>query len=147
MILHSHRDKTQSPRIYKLWPSVNTVPASVKFSLDIRAPTDDAVKVVEAEIKDSFALVASGTDVGNLNNGRTLGKPCTINVRTDGFSEAANFREDCIHCVSDSAASLFGSEYSKLTKSMVSGAGRDSLFTSIVCPTGMRDGISHSPTE
>ena len=84
MTLHSHRVATKlralaSAKIVTLTPaSVNTVPASVKFSLDIRAPMDDTVKVVEAEIKDSFALIASGTDVGNLNNGCcTLGRPCS----------------------------------------------------------------------
>lgn len=158
MVLHSHRAATKlgalaSTGIVTLNPgSVNTIPSNVKFSLDIRAPTDDTVKAVEAEIKDSFALIASGVDVGNLNNGCTPSRPCTVNIRTDSVSEATGFHEDCIHCVSDSAASLFGSEFSKLTKTMVSGAGHDSVFTSKVCPTGMifvpcKDGVSHNPTE
>ena len=158
MILHSHRVATKlqaltSTGIVTLTPgSVNTVPGSVTFSLDIRALTDDTVKAVEAEIKDSFALIASGTDVGGLNNGCTPSRPCIVKIRTVSVSEAASFHEDCIHCVSDSAASLFGSKFSKLTKAMVSGAGHDSIFTNKVCPTGMifvpcRGGVSHNPTE
>ena len=158
MILQSHRVATKlgaltSTAIVTLTPgSVNTVPGSVKFSLDIRARTDDIVEAVEAEIKDSFALIASGTDVGDLNKGCTPSRPCTVKIRTESISEAAIFHEDCIQCVSDSAASLFGSDFLKLTKEMISGAGHDSVFTSKVCPTGMifvpcKDGVSHNPTE
>jgi len=158
MILHSNRVATKfnalaSTGILTLTPgSTNTVPGSVKFSLDIRAPADATVEAVEAEIKDSFALIASGAYVGDLDDGCTPGRPCTVNIKTDSVSEAVSFHEDCIRCISDSAASLFGSETPKLTKAMVSGAGHDSVFTSNICPTGMifvpcRDGVSHNPAE
>lgn len=158
MILHSHRTATKlkalaSTGILTLTPgSTNTVPGSVKFSLDIRAPADETVQAVEDEIKDSFALIASGTDVGALNQGGTPGRPCTVNIRTDSVSPAVKFHEDCIRCVSDSAASMFGSDTPNLTKPMTSGAGHDSVFASKVCPTSMifipcRDGVSHNPAE
>lgn len=158
MILYSHRAATKlkalaSTGILTLTPgSTNTVPGSVKFSLDIRAPSDETVQAMEDEIKDAFALIASGTDVGGLDQGGTQGRPCTVNIRTDSVSEAAKFHNDCIQCVSDSAASMFESETASLTKPMTSGAGHDSVYTSKVCPTSMifvpsKDGVSHNPAE
>jgi len=158
MILHSHRAATKmkalaSTGILTLTPgSTNTVPGSVKFSLDIRAPADETVQAMEDEIKDSFALIASGADVGGLNQDGTQGKPCKVKFQTDSVSEATLFHEDCIRCVSDSAASIFGPEALDLTKPMTSGAGHDSVFASKICPTSMifipcRDGVSHNPAE
>ena len=158
MILHSHRAATKmkalaSTGILTLTPgSTNTVPGSVRFSLDIRAPADETVQAMEEEIKDSFALIASGADIGGLNQGGTQGQPCTVKIQTDSVSEAVLFHEDCINCVSDSAASVFGSNAPSLTKPMASGAGHDSVFASKICPTSMifipcRDGVSHNPAE
>jgi acetylornithine deacetylase/succinyl-diaminopimelate desuccinylase-like protein len=107
---------------------------------------------MEAELKKSFQNIASGNDIDSLNNGGTPSKPCTLSIREDSISAAANFNSDCIQCVSESAASFFGSDSSSLTKEMVSGAGHDSVQTSYICPTTMifipcKDGVSHNPKE
>ncbi|KAK5158172.1 hypothetical protein LTR04_005243 [Oleoguttula sp. CCFEE 6159] len=158
MILHSHRAATAagalaSTGILTLRPgSTNTVPGSVRFSLDIRASKDSTVEAVEADCKAAFARIAAGEDVGDLNAGGTPGRPCTVAWTTDSVSPAINFHADCIRCVTDAAGDLFGSEVGALTKEMVSGAGHDSVYTSKRVPTTMlfvpcRDGVSHNPRE
>lgn len=158
MILHSHRAATSasalaSTGILTLKPgSTNTVPGTVRFSLDIRASKDSTLDDLEAELERSFAAIASGEDVGGLNQGTTPGRSCTVAWRTDSVSSAINFHNDCIKCVTDAAGAAFGDDAEKLTKSMVSGAGHDSVYTSKRVPTSMifvpsKDGVSHNPVE
>jgi hydantoinase/carbamoylase family amidase len=158
MILHSHRTATRlgalaSTGIISAEPgSTNTIPGTVRFSLDIRAPADITVDALEVELKTSFAAIARGDDVGGLNTDGTPSKSCTVSFRADSVSPAVDFHPDCIQCVSDSARALFGSGFDSLAKEMRSGAGHDSVQTSYVCPSSMifvpcRDGISHNPTE
>jgi hydantoinase/carbamoylase family amidase len=158
MILHSHRIASQfgalaSTGILTLKPgSTNTVPGSVRFSLDVRAPEDSTVAAVEDDIMKSFAAIAEGEDIGGLNANCTPGKPCTVTIKTDSVSPAVKFHEDCISCITDAADGVFGNESTRLTKKMTSGAGHDSVYTSYICPTSMifvpcRDGVSHNPAE
>lgn len=158
MILHSHRAATSaaalaSTGILTLAPgSTNTVPGTVRFSLDIRASKDSTLDKLESDLHAAFDAIAAGDDVGGLNDGTTRGKPCTVSWRTDSVSPAVNFHDDCIKCVTDAAGALFGGEAEKLTKTMVSGAGHDSVYTSKRVPTSMvfvpcRDGVSHNPAE
>lgn len=158
MLLHSHRVATKhnayvSTGILNLEPgSTNTVPGIVRFSLDIRSPQDSVVEAVEQELRTSFAAIASGEEVFNLNEGCTPGRPCTVTFKPDIATAAIHFHPDCISCVRDSAADLFGADADKLTKDLVSGAGHDSCYTSMRCPTSMifvpsRDGLSHNPRE
>ncbi|KAJ9665588.1 hypothetical protein H2201_004279 [Coniosporium apollinis] len=158
MILQSHRAATRmkalaSTGILTLRPgSTNTVPGTVRFSLDIRAAKDETVEGLEKQLKRDFAAIAAGEDVGNLNEGGTPGKPCEVEWRTDSVSEAIGFHEDCISCVTESARGIFGDKAEDLTKSMISGAGHDSVYTSKRVPTSMifvpsKDGVSHNPVE
>ncbi|KAK3681662.1 hypothetical protein B0T22DRAFT_472622 [Podospora appendiculata] len=122
--------------------SVNTIPSSVKFSLDIRAPQDSTVDAMEAEMKREFARIAS-KDVTNALE-------LAVNWQTDSVSPAVHFHKDCIAAVQDTAASVLGSM--SLSREMVSAAGHDSLYTSRRCPTSMifvpsRNGVSHHPEE
>ena len=122
--------------------SVNTIPGHVRFSLDVRAPTDSTVEAVEERLRLDFASIASGADVGGL--------PLSLEWTTDTVSPATHFHEDCIQCVQGSAESVLGSK--DLIRDMVSGAGHDSVYASTRCPTSMifvpcKNGISHNPEE
>ncbi|KAF2141369.1 uncharacterized protein K452DRAFT_351491 [Aplosporella prunicola CBS 121167] len=169
LILHSHRLATAhsalaSTGILTLTPgSTNTVPNHVRFSLDIRSPSDDTLDALEAALKADFAAIAEGRptplrkgvkgvkeglgSVLDVNDGCTKGKPCDVTWRTDSVSPAIRFHEDTIQCVRDAAAAA-----GLATRDLTSGAGHDSVYTSRRCPTSMifipcREGISHNPTE
>lgn len=183
MMLHAHRTATAysalaSTGILTLTPgSTNTIPGSVRFSLDVRAAKDSTVAAVEAHLRDAFDSIACGRPVESIELkgteydytlGTTIGHPrgCEVKWTEDSYSPAIDFDGDCIQCVRDSAAALFSgdvkkgegkesgasSDYDRLTKEMVSGAGHDSVHTSKRCPTSMifvpcKDGVSHNPEE
>jgi hydantoinase/carbamoylase family amidase len=158
MIVHSHKVATRlgalaSTGILTLKPgSTNTIPGSVKFSLDIRAPHDKIVEAAERDIRDSFAAIAAGNDIGGLNEGTTAGLPCRVKISVDSDSPAVHFNEECIDCVKDAVKGIYGTASGQLSKEMTSGAGHDSVNTSYVAPTTMifvpcKDGVSHNPKE
>lgn len=158
MILHSHRLATKhsclaSTGILTLQPgSTNTVPGTVRFSLDIRTGDDARLMRMEEELKTDFTRIAKGEDVGRLNEGGTPGRGCTVEWRLDAPSAAILFDEDCIRCVEESARGLFGTEADRLMQRMTSGAGHDSVFVKKRAPSSMifvpcRDGVSHNPAE
>ncbi|KAI9820633.1 MAG: hypothetical protein M1827_005002 [Pycnora praestabilis] len=162
LILHSHNLATKhgclaSTGILNLSPgSTNTVPGTVVFSLDIRCPEDETLRVCEEEMKRDFERITAGEDVAGLMQGGTKGKPCTVSWRLDMDSPATNFDNDCIRCVEDTAHALLGDaktqEGEEMVLRMTSGAGHDSVYTSRWAPTSMifvpcRDGVSHNPAE
>ena len=158
MILHSHRLATKhsslaSTGILNLTPgSTNTVPGTVRFSLDIRTGEDDRLMRLEEELRADFNKIARNEAVDDLNECGTIGKGCTVEWTLDAPSEAIKFDRDCIACVADSAKDLLGGEHGNLTQAMISGAGHDSVFTSHRVPTSMifvpcKDGVSHNPAE
>lgn len=129
--------------------SVNTVPGLVSFSLDIRGPETDMVQVVEAELKKEFDAIAA-------EEGKGIGKPCRVEWSLDFDSPTIKFHESCIDCVQQSAGAVVTNAHVPETKSLVrtimSGAGHDSVFTSKRVPTSMifvpcKDGLSHHPEE
>lgn len=160
MILYSHRAATAkgalaSTGILTLKPgSTNTVPGTVQFSLDIRAPQNDTVQAVEDACKKAFAELAAGKNIEGLNSGCTPSdRHCSVEWRTDSVSPAITFHHDCITCVTNASKDLFGAEaVEEMTKGMTSGAGHDSVYTSKRIPTSMvfvpcKDGVSHNPAE
>ncbi|KAF1991512.1 N-carbamoyl-L-amino acid hydrolase [Aulographum hederae CBS 113979] len=159
MIVQSHRSAAgkgalASTGIVKVEPgSTNTVPGTVRFSLDVRAAHDTVVDAVEQELKEDFAAIAAGEDVDGLAAGGVKGIPCEVEWQTDSISPAVDFHEDCIRCVEEASEGLFGTQnLEKLTMKMVSGAGHDSVETSKRVPTSMifvpcRGGVSHHPAE
>ena len=66
--------------------SVNTIPGSVKFSLDMRASTDQTLERAEDETRKSFADIASRNSVD----------PCGVNWVLDSESRAIQFNERAI---------------------------------------------------
>ncbi|KAK8041950.1 hypothetical protein PG993_006473, partial [Apiospora rasikravindrae] len=159
LMVHGNRVATKhsalvSTGILTLSPgSTNTIPGSVRFSLDIRAPQNATVEEVEAQLRQDFADLASGKDIGGLHEGGTLGKSeFSVSWRTDSETTATVFHEDCIRCVREAAADVLGDGSEGLVRDVVSGAGHDSVYASRVCPTTMifvpcRDGVSHNPAE
>lgn len=113
--------------------SINTIAGKVRMGLDIRAPADADVEAVEKLCRARFQEIAE-------EHGLT--------VAVDGFwtSPALHFDPSMVQCVRDSARSI-GCEME-----LVSGAGHDSVYTSLKVPTAMifvrcRDGVSHNPAE
>ncbi|KAL3442920.1 hypothetical protein BJX65DRAFT_321050 [Aspergillus insuetus] len=118
--------------------STNTVVSEAVFTLDIRHPDDDVVKMVQEECLKSFANIA-----------KEDGKGVTFDWTIDTDSPAVKFHKDCIMSIQSSAEGLLGAQG---WMDITSGAGHDSVYTSRHCPTAMifvpcRDGVSHHPTE
>lgn len=129
--------------------SVNTVPGLVSFTLDIRGPETDMVQAVEVELRKEFDAIAA-------EEGKGIGKPCRVEWTLDFDSPAVKFHESCIDCVQQSAEAVIADaetlEPKSLVRTIMSGAGHDSVFTSKRAPTSMifvpcRDGLSHHPEE
>jgi hydantoinase/carbamoylase family amidase len=130
--------------------SVNTVPGLVSFSLDIRGPETAAVATVSTELQREFDAIAA-------DEGKGIGKPCRVEWKLDFDSPAVDFHQDCIDCVQESAEAVVGqdpkvAEPKSLLRTIMSGAGHDSVFTSKRVPTSMifapcKDGVSHHPEE
>lgn len=156
LITHSHRLATKhnalaSTGILNLTPgSTNTIPGHVSFTMDIRAPADETVELVEKDMKRDFDLLAQGIDVDGLLAGSTPSLPLSLTWQTDTISTATKFHPDCIQAVRESAESVLGTKDGMIDIS--SGAGHDSVHTSKHCPTTMifipcKGGVSHNPEE
>ncbi|RJE23576.1 Beta-alanine synthase [Aspergillus sclerotialis] len=128
--------------------SVNTVPGLVSFSLDVRGPKTETVSAIEAQLKKEFDAIAA-------DEGKGIGKPCRVEWILDFDSPAVNFHKDCIDCVQSSADAVVadaGPDPKSLVRTIMSGAGHDSVYTSKRVPTSMifvpcKDGLSHHPEE
>lgn len=144
--------------VLKLSPgSVNTIPGEVLFSLgelydavndfliidlDIRSKADDKLAEIEGKLKDSFATIAN----------REGQAPLEVEWTLDAQSHAISFNDRAIACVRAACDMVFGEDVDKLTTSMLSGAGHDSVYTNRRAPTAMvfigcRGGLSHNPRE
>lgn len=127
--------------------SVNTMPHTVSFTLDIRHTLDEDLQNMEEKCKAEFSRIAEVESE----------KGCTLSWKLLVDSPAVHFHPDCISAVEESAEEACGglpgtSDDGKLWKHMISGAGHDSCYTNRRCPTAMaftptKDGISHNPTE
>ncbi|KAI9799286.1 MAG: hypothetical protein M1833_004164 [Piccolia ochrophora] len=157
LILHSHVLATRhsclaSTGVVDVRPgSTNTVPGTVRFSLDIRAEDDARLMAFEDELKRDFERLVAGEEVGGLGQGGVKGMECEVEWRLDAASEAVKFDERCVKCVEDSAGALFPeAEREGRVRRMISGAGHDSVYTSKRSPTAMifvpcRDGKRKPP--
>jgi acetylornithine deacetylase/succinyl-diaminopimelate desuccinylase-like protein len=131
LILHSHNKATElgclaSTGILTLKPgSTNTVPGYVQFSLDIRSKEDKKLDRLQKALKEEFAKIASGEDVGGINTLGTKGRSCSVEWQEDSNSPATKFHEDCIKCVEESAHAMLGTNAGGQVQRMTSGAGHD----------------------
>ncbi|ORY04777.1 putative N-carbamoyl-L-amino acid hydrolase [Clohesyomyces aquaticus] len=113
--------------------SINTIAGKVSLGLDIRAPADSDVELIEQQCRSGFEKIC-----------RSHGLQMTF----DNFwiSPALNFDATMVGCVKQSATEL-GCDIE-----IVSGAGHNSVYTSRKVPMAMifvrcRDGVSHHPAE
>jgi N-carbamoyl-L-amino-acid hydrolase len=114
--------------------SINAIPSTVVFYIDIRHPRLKELDAIEAEIIVTLHGAATGTG-------------CTIAIERVFDMEPARFDNTLINAIEDVTKAR-----GVASTRMVSGAFHDALFVSRVAPTAMifipcRDGISHNPRE
>lgn len=114
--------------------SRNVVPGSVKFSIDFRNMTDAEVDEMDAALNVFLKKIEEETGLG-------------VELKLVSHYPAAPFHPDCKDAVRHAARKL---GYSSMD--IVSGAGHDAVYMSMLAPTGMifipcKDGISHNEIE
>ena len=151
--------------------SVNTVPGQVKMSLDLRNQNDRRLKRMVQKLEDFVEMVNTGKEPVGMQleaKGKGNKKPMQpnevekyrkmhentltrihVDLKEDFSSSATTFNGQAINCIQESAQALVGGDN---IQRMISGAGHDSVCTSMHCPTGMifvpcKDGVSHNPKE
>ncbi|OAA34331.1 Amidase, hydantoinase/carbamoylase [Metarhizium rileyi] len=118
--------------------STNTIASTTTFSLDIRHPENHVVAEVLQQCIEAFATIS-----------KEDGQGVSFDWMLDTESGATNFNKDCIKAVEMAATDIVGPDgWSPLT----SGAGHDSVHTSLKVPTSMifvpcKNGVSHNPEE
>ncbi|ORY84876.1 putative N-carbamoyl-L-amino acid hydrolase [Protomyces lactucae-debilis] len=121
--------------VIQSWPqAVNTIPGTVKFSVDLRHAQDDKLDTLEAAVRKQLEQHAKEAGV-------------KLELKKTWDSPAINFHPDNVSCVRQAAEAAGLS-----SRPMRSGAGHDSVYTSKRVPTSMifcpsKDGISHNPAE
>jgi N-carbamoyl-L-amino-acid hydrolase len=121
--------------IFEAWPgSRNTVPETVRMSVDLRHPRAAGLDRLEAQFRAEAATIAAETGV-------------EIAITPVWSSSPVDFAPACIVAVR-SAVEMLGYGH----EDIVSGAGHDSVYTARVAPTAMifvpcEDGISHNEAE
>jgi len=114
--------------------SRNTIPGTVKFSVDLRNLTDEALLAMDAALRSACAEVGQATQV-------------RIAVEQVVYYPPCHFAPDCIASVRGAADAL-GLAHMEV----VSGAGHDAVYVANKAPTAMifvpcKDGISHNEIE
>ncbi len=114
--------------------SRNVVPGEVKFSIDMRNISDDAVASMDAALRAYITSVSQETGM-------------RIVLEEVSHYPAAPFHADCQTAISRAAQQL-----GYPSRPIVSGAGHDAVYMSYLAPTGMifipcKDGISHNEIE
>jgi N-carbamoyl-L-amino-acid hydrolase len=115
--------------------SRNTIPGTVKFSVDFRALDDDALAAMDAALRDFCALLGSADE------------RLRIGIEQVVYFPPCHFDATCVASVREAAQALgLGS------MAVVSGAGHDAVYLAGVTPTAMifvpcKDGISHNEIE
>lgn len=114
--------------------SVNAIPGSVTFSVDLRHPEALAIDELEALVRKICTAEANAAR-------------CEVGIRQFFDMAPAAFPERLLGCLDRAAGSLGLS-----AKRMLSGAFHDALFINRVAPSAMifvpcRDGLSHNEAE
>ncbi len=114
--------------------SINAIPDTVAFSVDIRHPDPRSLDRIEAEIR-------------RVCDSRAADQHCTCVIEKTFDMPSAKFAPVVIEAVEAAAGAL-----SLASKRMVSGAFHDALFLARVAPAAMmfvpcRDGLSHNEAE
>lgn len=114
--------------------SINAIPASVVFSLDIRHPSLDRLDEIGAQIADTLQQTA-------------VAHGCTVSIDRVFDMEPTRFAAPLIDCIEQVAG-----EQGLRHRKMISRAFHDALFIAGIAPSAMifvpcRDGISHNEKE
>ncbi|KND86646.1 N-carbamoyl-L-amino acid hydrolase [Tolypocladium ophioglossoides CBS 100239] len=142
-----HHNGLATTGIIKAEPgTVNTMAHTAKFTLDVRHVRDDVLETMVKACEAEFSRISQEDSE----------KGCDVEWKLLVDSPAVQFNSECISVVEQSAAkvlaALLDASCPKLWRPMISGAGHDSCYTNLRCPTSMiftptRQGISHNPTE
>ncbi|KAJ3343218.1 hypothetical protein HDU93_009202 [Gonapodya sp. JEL0774] len=114
--------------------SINTVPGSCFFTVDLRHPDDDVLSIMKEEFERELADIAKRLKVA-------------YTLEEIWNCPATKFHPSCIEAVKSAVAKL-----GYPAREITSGAGHDSVYTSRHCPTSMvfipcLNGISHNELE
>ncbi len=111
----------------------NTIPHTVRFTLDMRHPNQSILQSMLAEFEAACEIEkATGFEISR---------------EVFGSTPAKNFAPRCITAIRDAVQST---EYTHTD--IITGAGHDCVYINDVCDVGMifvpcKDGISHNPKE
>ncbi|WP_349934991.1 M20 family metallo-hydrolase [Acetobacter sp. A11-2] len=114
--------------------SSNVVPREVRFTVDLRNPSEDALQGMEEDFLRRMQECAQAAGV-------------EVSITPTWNSPAVHFDKRCVACVRES-----GKELNYSMQDIVSGAGHDAVYVSRVVPTAMIfvpcwQGISHNEAE
>jgi len=114
--------------------SRNVIPGRVKFSIDLRHPTDAGVDAMADKVKALAQRLQEETGQ-------------SIQIELVSSYPAQAFHAECAQAVTEAAQHLGHSHMQ-----VVSGAGHDAVYTARLAPSGMifipcKDGISHNEIE
>mgnify|MGYP006301776293 FL=1 len=114
--------------------SRNTVPGTIRFTLDLRHPDDDVLATLADDAKRLVAEHAGG-------------QGCTAEIEEVAHSAPVAFDPEIVATVRRAAANL-----GLAARDIISGAGHDACYVARTAPTGMvfipcKDGISHNEEE
>ena len=113
--------------------SINTIPGSLQFTIDVRHPEEATLEKLDTFLK---SLCQEHSESGT-----------PVSMEEISYSAPIRFHERCINAVQQACDQL-GID----SKRMLSGAGHDSVFISQIAPAGMifipcKDGLSHNELE
>ncbi len=112
--------------------SRNVIPGQVKFSVDLRAPSDEILLAMDASIRKACAKQCTGVSVS--------------------IEQVVYFPPQPFHAKQVSAVRSAADQLGLPHTEIVSGAGHDAVYLARVAPTAMifipcKDGISHNEIE
>ena len=114
--------------------SRNTIPGTVKFSVDFRNLDDAGLGAMDAQLRDECAAIAAEHGA-------------SVEIRQVVYFPPCHFDAECVAAVRDAATVLGLSQME-----VVSGAGHDAVYVADRAPAAMifvpcKDGISHNEIE
>ncbi|KAH7024849.1 putative hydantoin utilization protein C [Microdochium trichocladiopsis] len=133
--------------------SVNTIPHTVMFTLDVRHVRDQVAAEMVADCQRQFEEIArEDSERGVKVSWTTLTENAAVVFHPDCVRAVEEAVEEVCSALAAESGSVPDREDGRPWQHMTSGAGHDSCNTSKVCPTAMifaptRKGRSHTPDE
>lgn len=116
--------------------ATNVVPGAAEFTIDFRAPKNETLAAMEAEIRSRFAEIASR---------RGVGLEIVPYAKADAVPMEPRLQDALAAGIARSGSNIAG-------RKLPSGAGHDAMTMAAIAPAAMlfvrnEKGISHSPLE